>query len=136
MMPRPLHPPGWPRPRGHANGMAAKGTLVVTGGQSGRTPDGRFAAEDLVGQFHQALKNVTAVLATANAWPQHVVRLTCHVTDIQAYRDNLESIGAAYRDVMGDHYPAMALAQVVSLLEPEALVEIEATAVVPDELPS
>lgn len=136
MMPRPLNPHGWPRPVGYANGMAAKGTLVVTGGQVGWTPDGRFAAGDLPGQVRQALLNVAAVLAAANATPPHVVRLTWYVTDIRAYRENLKPIGAAYRDVMGDHYPAMTLVQVAALVEPEALVEIEATAVVPDEVPS
>lgn len=135
MMPHPLQPPGWPQPRGYANGMAARGRLVVTGGQVGWTPDGRFEARDLPGQVRQALLNVAAVLAAGGAGPQHLVRLTWYVTDIQAYRDSLKPIGAAYRDVLGAHYPAMALVQVVSLVEPEALVEIEATAVVPDDIP-
>lgn len=127
---RRLQPPGWPEPKGYANGIAASGRLIVTGGQIGWDADGRFAA-DLVGQTAQALRNIRAVLAEAGAGPEHLVRLTWYVTDIAAYRASLRELGAVYRAVMGRHFPAMALVAVTALVEPQARVEIEATAVLP-----
>ncbi|WP_425352985.1 RidA family protein [Alsobacter soli] len=130
-LPRPLLPEGWPRPRGYANGMLARGALLVTGGVVGWDADERFP-EGIVAQARQALENIRAILASGGAEPRHLVRLTWYVTDMDAYLAHLKPLGAAYRDVMGPHYPAMALVQVVRLVEPAALVEIEATAVVPD----
>ena len=127
---RRLQPPGWPEPRGYANGMLAEGRLVVVGGQIGWDSRGVFAA-DLVGQVRQTLLNIVAVLAEADAKPEHVARLTWYITDREAYLTQQKEIGAAYREVMGRHFPAMAVVQVVALIEAEALVEIEATAVLP-----
>lgn len=129
---RRLQPPGWAEPKGYANGIEARGRLVVTGGQIGWDEHGRFPAADLVGQTAQALRNIRVVLAEADAGPEHLVRLTWYVTDIGAYRASLRELGAVYREVMGRHFPAMALVAVTALVEPEALVEIEATAVVPE----
>lgn len=129
---RRLQPPGWAEPKGYANGIEAKGRLVVTGGQIGWDAHGRFPSADLVGQTAQALRNIRAVLAEAGAGPEHLVRLTWYVTDIGAYRACLRELGAVYREVMGRHFPAMALVAVTALVEPAALVEIEATAVVPE----
>lgn len=126
-----VQPKGWPQPRGYANGMKARGTLLVTGGLVGWDTEGRFP-QGLVAQTRQALENVAAVLAAGDSGPEHLVRMTWYVTDIEAYRNNLPAIGAAYRATIGRHFPAMALVQVVSLVEPDALVEIEATAVIPD----
>jgi enamine deaminase RidA (YjgF/YER057c/UK114 family) len=130
---RTLEPPGWPRPRGYANGMAAAGdgTLVFVAGQIGWAPDGSFPASDLAGQVRTTLENVVAVLREAGGRPEHVARLTWYVVDREEYLRSAREIGAAYRAVMGEHYPAMAVVQVAGLLEPEARVEIEATAVVP-----
>lgn len=130
-MHRRLQPPGWPEPRGYANGIEATGRIIVTGGQIGWDEQGRFSSADLAGQTAQALRNILAVLAEAGAGPEHVVRLTWYVTDMAAYRAGLGEIGRAYRAVMGRTFPAMALIGVTALVEPEALVEIEATAVVP-----
>ena len=127
-----LQPPGWPRPKGYANGISARGRLVVTAGVVGWDEQQRFASDDLPGQFAQALRNIVAILAEDGATPEHVVRMTAYVTDIDAYRSSLAEIGAAWKQVIGRHYPAMALVAVSALVEPEALVEIEATAVVPD----
>ena len=131
MTSRVLCPPGWPRPRGYVNGIAAEGRIVVTAGMIGWDEHERLVAADLVGQARQALRNVLAVLAEAGAGPEHVVRLTWYVTDIAAYRARAEALGAAYREVMGRRFPVMALVGVTALVEPDALVEIEATAVVP-----
>jgi enamine deaminase RidA (YjgF/YER057c/UK114 family) len=130
---RTLQPPGWPRPRGYANGVAAPdgGTLVYTAGQIGWAPDGSFPSSDLAGQVRTTLENVVAVLREAGGRPEHVVRLTWYVVDREEYLGAAREIGAAYRAVMGDHYPAMAVVEVAGLLEPQARVEIEATAVVP-----
>jgi enamine deaminase RidA (YjgF/YER057c/UK114 family) len=129
---RDLQPPGWPQPRGYANGVLAKGNVVVTGGVVGWDEEGVFA-EGFVQQVRQVLLNIKAILAEADAGPEHLVRLTWYVTDMAAYRGSLREIGAAYRDVFGKNFPAMALVQVVSLVEPAAMVEIEATAVVPEK---
>lgn len=125
-----LLPAGWPRPRGYANGIRAKGEMVFVGGMMGWDADGRFA-EGFVAQARQALANVRAVLAEGGARPDHVVRMTWYVTDLATYRASLTPLGDAYREVMGAHYPAMALVEVVGLVEPRALVEVEATAVIP-----
>ena len=125
-----LQPPGWPRPRGYANGIAAEGKIVFVAGQIGWDEEQRFEA-GLAGQFRRTLANVLAVLAEAGGGPEHVARMTWYVTDREAYLRELEPIGAAYRELMGRHYPAMAVVVVAGLIEIEALVEIEATAVVP-----
>ena len=125
-----LQPSGWPIPKGYANGMAADGRLLVTGGVIGWNEAEQLAA-DFVGQVHQALRNIAAILAEGGARPEHLVRLTWYVVDIEEYLANLKSLGQAYREIFGSHYPAMALVQVVRLVEKAARVEIEATAVVP-----
>ncbi|WP_428263495.1 RidA family protein [Haliangium sp.] len=127
-----LQPEGWAAPKGYVNGVAARGTTVFVAGQIGWDPGGALVGPSLVEQTTQALRNITAVLAEAGAGPEHLVRLTWYVTDMDAYRGSLRELGRVYRDVMGRHYPTMALVQVVSLVEPGAVVEIEATAVVPE----
>jgi len=126
-----LQPPGWPKPRGYANGMMGTGRFVLVGGQIGWNPEGKFP-EGLVPQISQALRNILDVLKEAGGGPEHIARLTWYVTDMDAYRASLVDLGPAYRAVMGKNFPAMALVQVVSLVEPEALVEIEATAIIPE----
>ncbi|MFE1597620.1 RidA family protein [Methylobacterium sp. ID0610] len=126
-----LQPAGWPAPRGYANGMAARGRLVVTGGVVGWDAQERFP-EGLVAQVAQALENIRAILAEAGAEPRHLVRLTWYVVDMDEYLGARRDLGGVYRAVFGDHYPAMALVQVVRLVEPAARVEIEATAVLPE----
>jgi len=126
-----LLPAGWPAPKGYANGIKARGELVFVAGQIGWDTDGRFAL-GFIAQVRKALQNIVAVLATAGAGPEHVVRLTWYVIDMAEYRASLTALGTAYRDVMGRNFPTMTLVEVKSLAEPEALVEIEATAVVPD----
>lgn len=127
-----LHPSSWKAPRGYANGIMARGRHIYVGGQIGWNAEQVFEVEDFPGQVRQALQNVVAVLAEGGAGPEHLVRLTWYVTDKQLYLQNLKAVGAAYRDVIGKHFPAMALVQVVALVEDSALVEIEATAVVPE----
>ena len=127
-----LLPPGWPPPKGYANGIAAAGRMVFVGGQIGWDSAGRFPGPDFVAQTRQALENVAAVLAEAGARPEHLVRLTWYVTDLAEYRACQAELGHAYRAIIGSHYPAMALVQVTALVEPEAKVEIEATAVIAD----
>jgi enamine deaminase RidA (YjgF/YER057c/UK114 family) len=127
-----LQPPGWPEPRGYANGIAAEGRLVFVAGQIGWNETGAFPSEDLAGQVRRALSNVVAVLAEAGAGPEHVVRLTWYITDRDEYLASQTEIGAAYREVMGRHFPAMAVVIAAGLVEEQAKVEIEATAVVPD----
>lgn len=128
---RTLLPPGWTRPRGYANGVEADGRLVFVAGQVGWTPEGKFEARTLPTQFAQTLDNTLAVLRCAGAGPEHVVRMTWYVTDKRAYLDALTEIGATWREKMGKHYPAMAVVEVKALIEDEALIEIETTAVVP-----
>lgn len=128
--PQILQPSGWPAPKGYANGMAADGRLVVTGGVIGWNLDGHLAT-DFVAQVRQTLVNISAILAEGGARPEHLVRLTWYVVDIQEYLADLKALGQVYRDNFGAHYPAMALVQVVRLVEKAARVEIEATAVVP-----
>lgn len=127
---RALQPPSWPRPKGYANGIAARGELVFVAGQIGWTPDGAFP-NGFAAQFRQTLVNTLAVLAEASAGPEHIVRMTWYITDKQAYLDSLKEVGAAWRDLMGKTYPTMAVVQVTALMEDAALVEIETTAVVP-----
>ena len=126
-----LQPPGWPEPRGYANGIAAEGRLVFVAGQIGWDASGAFPAADLAGQVRQTLANVVAVVAEAGGRPEHVARMTWYLVDRAEYLGTLRAIGAAYREVMGRHFPAMAVVEVAGLLEPEAKVEIEAVAVVP-----
>ncbi|HEY2636275.1 MAG TPA: RidA family protein [Solirubrobacteraceae bacterium] len=127
-----LQPPGWPRPRGYANGIAARGTLVFVAGQIGWDAGGAFAGDGLTDQVRQALANVLAVLAEAGGRPEHVARMTWYVTDRDEYVREAKAIGAAWRELMGRHFPAMSVVAVSALVEREAKVEIEATAVVPD----
>ena len=126
-----LNPAGWPQPKGYANGIKARGEMVFTGGMVGWDEQGKFA-KGFVAQTRQALANIAAVLAAGGATPEHIVRMTWYVVDLEEYRAALPPIGAAYRDIMGRHYPAMALVEVKGLVEPEARLEIEATAVIPD----
>jgi enamine deaminase RidA (YjgF/YER057c/UK114 family) len=127
-----LQPPGWARAKGFSNGIAAKGKLVFIAGQVGWTGEGKWQARDFAGQFRQALQNVISVLKEAKGEPQHIVRLTWYVLDKNEYLGALKEVGAAYRQLMGRHYPAMAVVQVGGLVEDEARLEIEATAVIPE----
>jgi enamine deaminase RidA (YjgF/YER057c/UK114 family) len=127
-----LLPPGWPRPRGYANGISAKGRVVVTAGVVGWNAEERFEGEDLAGQFRQILVNTLAILAEDGAGPEHIVRMTWYVTDIPEYRRSLGEIGAAWRALIGKHFPAMAVVGVSALVEPQAKIEIETMAVVPE----
>lgn len=129
---RVLQPPHWARPKGYANGIATRGTLVFLSGMIGWNPQQRFEATDFVGQARQALKNIVEALAEAEARPEHLVRLTWFVTDREEYLASLPELGSVYREVIGRHYPAMSVVQVVALVEPQAKLEIEATAVIPD----
>jgi enamine deaminase RidA (YjgF/YER057c/UK114 family) len=125
-----LQPSGWPMPKGYANGMAADGRIIVTGGVIGWDHEGHLAA-DFVGQVRQTLQNIAAILAVGDARADHLVRLTWYVVDMDEYLGSLRELGRIYREIFGTHYPAMALVQVVRLVEKDARVEIEATAVVP-----
>lgn len=131
-MHEPLHPATWKRASGYANGIMARGRMIFTGGLVGWDADQQFQTDDFAGQVRQVLENIVAVLAEGGAGPEHLVRLTWYVTDKHEYLGALRDVGAAYRDVIGRHYPAMALVQVVALVEDRAKVEIEATAVVPE----
>lgn len=126
-----LQPEGWLAPRGYSNGMMGRGRVVLIGGQVGWDSEGRFP-QGLVAQTRQALLNILAVLKEAGGGPAHIGRLTWYVVDMEEYRASLAELGPAYREVMGRHFPAMALVQVVSLVERAARVEIEATAIIPD----
>ena len=127
-----LLPAGWPRPKGYANGVSASGRVVVTAGVVGWTEKESFEAKDLAGQFRQALSNILLILAEDQAGPEHIVRMTCYVTDLEEYRSSLAAVGAAWRDTIGRHFPAMAVVGVTGLVEPAAKIEIEATAIVPE----
>ena len=129
---RALLPPGWPRPKGYSNGAEARGRLVFTAGVIGWDETETIVSDTLAGQFEQVLKNTLAILAEAGAGPEHVVRMTWYVTDRDEYVAGLREIGAAWRALMGAHYPAMAVVAVAALVEAGAKVEIETTAVVPD----
>ena len=126
-----LHPSHWKPAIGYANGVAAKGRMVFTGGIIGWNADQVFETDDFAGQVAQALRSIVEVLACAGARPEHLVRLTWYVTDKREYLGSLKEIGRAYREVIGSHYPAMALVQVVALVEDRAKVEIEGTAIIP-----
>ncbi|MGA7537422.1 MAG: RidA family protein [Steroidobacteraceae bacterium] len=127
-----LQPKGWPRPSGYSNGVLAQGRQVFIAGQVGWNPlSGQFESADLVEQVTQALRNVLAVLAQAGGRPEHIARMTWYLTSRAEYLAHLEQIGAAYREVMGKHFPAMTAVEVTALIEAAAKVEIEATAVIP-----
>jgi enamine deaminase RidA (YjgF/YER057c/UK114 family) len=130
-----LQPPGWSRPKGFSNGIAARGRLVFIAGQVGWTGQGQWKESSFAGQFRQAMENVLEVLGLAGGRPQHVVRLTWYVLDKKEYLASLTEVGAAYRELMGRHYPTMAVVQVSGLMEDQARLEIEATAVIPEEQP-
>ena len=127
-----LLPPGWPRPKGYSNAMAARGRIIVTAGVVGWDAEEKFVSNTLAGQFAQVLRNIVAILECDEAEPQNIARLTCYVTSIDEYLASLSEIGATWKEIIGPHYPAMALVEVVRLVEPAAKVEIEATAVVPE----
>ena len=126
-----LNPPGWPRPKGYSNGIAVTGRQIYVAGQIGWDAQGRFVSDQLAEQVKQALLNIKAVLAEAQAAPEHIVRLTWYVTSREEYHANLPAIGAAYRAVLGKNFPVMSVVAVTALMEAQAKVEIEATAVVP-----
>ncbi|MCH7860810.1 RidA family protein [Sphingomonas sp. NPDC092331] len=126
-----LLPPGWKRPRGYANGIAASGRMLFTAGVVGWDAEERFVAPDLAGQFRQVLVNTLAILAEGGAGPEHIVRMTWYVTSRTEYLARIAEIGAAYRELIGRNYPAMAVVEVAALVEAEAKVEIETIAVVP-----
>jgi enamine deaminase RidA (YjgF/YER057c/UK114 family) len=128
--PQILQPSGWPVPKGYANGVAADGRIVVTGGVIGWDTQGHLPA-GFVAQARQTLSNIAAILAEGGARPEHLIRLTWYVVDMDDYLASLKELGRIYREIFGSHYPAMALVQVVRLVEKDAQVEIEATAVVP-----
>jgi enamine deaminase RidA (YjgF/YER057c/UK114 family) len=128
-----LQPPTWVKPRGYANGTAARGTIVFVAGQVGWNARGEFETSDFVGQARRALANVVAVLAEAGGRPEHVARMTWYVVDKDEYLESARALGEAYREIMGRHFPAMTAVQVAALVEDGAKVEIEATAVIPDD---
>jgi enamine deaminase RidA (YjgF/YER057c/UK114 family) len=130
-LPKALVPPAWPRPIGYANGMTAKGRVVVTAGLVGWDVMGNFP-DSFVAQARQLFTNMLAVLAEGGAGPEHLVRMTWYIVDLDEYAANLRDLGRAYREIIGAHYPAMAVVQVVRLVEKKARLEIEATAVVPE----
>ncbi len=127
-----LNPKSWRPARGYANGVAATGRMLFLGGMIGWNGQQEFESDDFIEQVEQALRNIVDVLAEASAWPQHLVRLTWYVVDRDEYVSRRKELGAVYRNVIGTHYPAMALVQVVALVERRAKVEIEATAVIPE----
>ncbi len=127
-----LQPPGWATPKGYANGIAARGTMVFVGGQIGWNAAQQFETDDFIAQTAQALSNIVAVLREAGAGPEHMVRMTWYVTDRVEYNSRLRELGGVYREVMGRNFPAMTCVEVSGLMEDRAKVEIEVTAVVPD----
>jgi enamine deaminase RidA (YjgF/YER057c/UK114 family) len=129
---RVLQPEGWPRPKGYANGIEARGRHVYVAGTIGWDPEGRFPHKDVPGQVRTALENTLAILREAGAGPEHIVRQTWYVTSRAEYLDGVREIGATWRELMGKNFPAMAVVEVTALMEAEAKVEIETTAVVPD----
>lgn len=128
-----LQPPGWQRPRGYANGISASGRMVFVSGMIGWDAECKFHTDDFAGQVRQALENVVAVLAEGGAKPEHIVRMTWYVVDKKEYVNAYPEIGAAYREVIGRHFPTMSAVQVAGLVEDRARVEIEVTAVVPEQ---
>jgi enamine deaminase RidA (YjgF/YER057c/UK114 family) len=127
-----LQPPNWPRPKGYSNGVSARGRMIFTAGVVGWDENESFPHYTLHGQFAQALMNTLEILAQDGAGPQHIVRMTCYVIDRSEYLNSRDEIGAAWREIMGPNYPAMALVEVKGLVESAAKIEIETTAVVPD----
>jgi enamine deaminase RidA (YjgF/YER057c/UK114 family) len=127
-----LQPPGWAKPRGYSNGVAARGRQIYVAGQVGWDEQGRFQTDDFAGQARQALKNIVAVLAQAGAKPEHMTRMTWYVTSKREYLTAASALGEAYREVIGRHFPAMTAIEVSALIEDGAKVEIEVTAVVPE----
>lgn len=127
-----LQPPGWRRPKGYSNGIAARGTMVFIAGQVGFDVNEEFKTDNLVDQSRQALANIVTILAEAGAKPGHIVRMTWYLADKDEYNANLKGIGEAYRDVIGRHFPVMTAIQVAGFVEDGAKVEIEVTAVIPD----
>jgi enamine deaminase RidA (YjgF/YER057c/UK114 family) len=126
-----LHPRHWKRAKGYANGIAAEGRIVFVAGQIGWNADQKFESQDFVAQTRQALQNIVAVVREAGGTPEHITRLTWFITDKKEYLSRLAEVGDAYRSVMGTHFPAMTMVQVVALVEDAAKVEIEASAVLP-----
>lgn len=129
---RVLQPPHWPRPRGYSNGVAAKGSMVFVSGIVGWNAQGEFASHDFVAQVRQALLNIVEILEQARAKPEHIARMTWYVLDKNEYMASAKEMGAAYREIIGRHYPAMTVVEVSGLVEAKARVEIEVTAVVPE----
>ena len=130
-MHRQLQPEGWKQPSGYANGIAAEGVMIFLAGQVGWNADEAFESDEFTAQVEQALRNIVTILAEAGARPEHLVRLTWFVTDKREYLEEIKAVGAAYRRVIGRHFPAMSLVEVSGLIEAGARVEIEATAVIP-----
>jgi enamine deaminase RidA (YjgF/YER057c/UK114 family) len=128
-----LQPEGWAKPIGYANGIEARGRTVFVGGQIGWNGQCEFETDDFVGQVRQTLLNVVAILKEAGAEPRHITSMTWYFIDKQEYKANLKGLGQAYREVIGRHFPAMAAVQVVGLVEDRAKIEIQATAVIPEE---
>jgi enamine deaminase RidA (YjgF/YER057c/UK114 family) len=128
---RTLQPEGWPRPRGYSNGIEAEGRMVFVAGQIGWDEGGKFRSGDFAAQFRQALENTLAVLKEMPAGPEHIVRMTWFITSRDEYMASLSELGAAWRELMGRNYPTMSVIIVAGLVEPEAKIEIETTAVVP-----
>jgi len=126
-----LHPSNWKAPKGYANGIMAEGRMIFLGGHIGWNGQQEFETDDFVGQVRQTLQNISDVLAEAGAGPEHLVRLTWYVTDKREYLARLNEVGQAYRETLGRNFPAMAMVQVVALIEDRAKVEVEATAVLP-----
>ncbi len=127
-----LQPPGWAPPKGYSNGIAAQGRMIFVGGMIGWDGQGQFHTDDFAGQVRQTLQNIVAVLAEGGARPEHIVRMTWYVVDKKEYLGAAKEVGAAYREIIGRHYPAMTAVQVMALVEDRARVEIEVTAVIPD----
>jgi enamine deaminase RidA (YjgF/YER057c/UK114 family) len=128
-----LQPPSWSKPRGYSNGILAKGQMIFIGGQIGWDGQGQFQSSNFSDQVRQTLKNTLAVLKEAGAGAEHIVRMTWYITDKQEYLQSLKATGEVYREVMGKHFPVMAMLEVSSLMEDEAKVEIESTAVIPEK---
>jgi len=127
-----LQLPGWPKPKGYSNGIVAKGRLVFVAGQVGWNAQEKFETSDLAGQARQALKNIVAILAEAGAGPEHICRMDWFLGDVKEYNASLKELGAAYREVIGKHYPVMTAVQVGGFVETGAKLEIEVTAVLPE----
>ena len=127
-----LQPPGWAKPKGFSNGIAASGKQVFIAGQIGWTGENKWEAKEFAGQFRQTLKNTLEVLAEAGGKPEHIVRMTWYILDRKEYLAAIKDVGAAYRELLGRHYPAMAVVQVSGLMEDQARLEIETTAVIPE----